>query len=61
MTDGNLNEEGPGVIKVSDGDNLDPGKSQSREVDLSQPGTYLLVCNLPNHLHAGMISMLTVK
>jgi len=61
MTDGNLNEEGPGVTKVSDGDNLDPGKSQTRDVDLTQPGTYLLICNLPSHLHAGMIRMLTVK
>jgi uncharacterized cupredoxin-like copper-binding protein len=61
MTEGNMNEEGPGVTKDSDGDNLDPGKSQTREVDLSQPGTYLLICNLPGHLHGGMSRVLTVK
>jgi len=60
MTNGNMNEEGPGVAKTSDGDNIDPGKTQSRDVDLSQPGTYLLICNLPGHLHAGMMKVLTV-
>src|SRR5262249_11907412 len=42
---GDMREDGAGVTKVSDGDNIDPGKTQSRTVDLSQPGTYALVCN----------------
>lgn len=61
VKDGNIDEEGPGITKVSDGDNLDPGASQTRSVDLSQPGTYLFVCNLPGHFKAGMYSLVTVR
>jgi uncharacterized cupredoxin-like copper-binding protein len=61
MKDGNIDEEGPGITKVSDGDNLAPGASQTRSVDLSQPGTYLFVCNLPGHFAAGMFNVITVK
>src|SRR5437016_2610223 len=39
--DGRILEEGAGITKVSDGDNLDPGKSASRDVDLTKRGTYL--------------------
>jgi uncharacterized cupredoxin-like copper-binding protein len=60
LVGGNLDEEGQGVNKISDGDNLDPGTVQTREVDLRQPGTYLLICNLPGHLHKGMIRTLIV-
>lgn len=59
--DGGIDEEGPGILKVSDGDNLDPGTTQSRTVDLSTPGTYLFVCNLPGHYAAGMYEVVTVK
>ncbi|MDQ1392911.1 MAG: hypothetical protein QOF30_1888 [Acidimicrobiaceae bacterium] len=58
--DGKVNEDAPG-FKISDGDDLDPGASQSRVIDLSQPGTYLFVCNLPGHFAAGMHSTVTVK
>jgi uncharacterized cupredoxin-like copper-binding protein len=58
---GNIDEEGPGITKVSDGDDLDPGATQTRSVDLTQPGTYLFVCNLPGHFRAGMYSVVTVK
>jgi uncharacterized repeat protein (TIGR01451 family) len=58
--DGKVAEDAPG-FKVSDGDNLDPGASQSRVIDLSQPGTYLFVCNLPGHFMAGMHTVVTVK
>ena len=61
LKDGNIDEEGPGITKVSDGDNLDPGGTQTRTVDLSQPGTYLFVCNLPGHFKAGMYQVVTVK
>src|SRR5207237_5704885 len=49
-----IDEEGPGITKISDGDNIDPGGSQQRTVDLSQPGKYLFVCNLPAHFKQGM-------
>ena len=58
---GAIQEDGPGITKISDGDNLDPGKSQSRAIDLSKPGTYLFVCNLPGHFKQGMFTQVTVS
>jgi hypothetical protein len=57
---GDIIEDGPGVNLVSDGENIDPGKTQTRTVDLTQPGTYLFVCNIPGHFKAGMYSTVTV-
>jgi uncharacterized cupredoxin-like copper-binding protein len=57
---GDIIEDGPGVTLVSDGDNLDPGTTQARTVDLTQPGTYLFLCNIPGHFKAGMYSVVTV-
>lgn len=57
---GDIIEDGPGIRLVSDGDNIDPGKTQTRTVDLSQPGSYLFVCNIPGHFKAGMYSVVTV-
>jgi uncharacterized cupredoxin-like copper-binding protein len=59
--DGDINEEAPGMNKVSDGDNIAPGGTQKRTVDLNQPGTYVFVCNLPGHFKAGMYHVVTVK
>jgi uncharacterized cupredoxin-like copper-binding protein len=61
LKDGTIDEESSLITKVSDGDNIDPGASQSRTVDLTQPGTYLFVCNLPGHFKAGMYEVVTVK
>lgn len=58
--DGKVNEDAPGFM-ISDGENLDPGASQSRDLDLTQPGTYLFVCNLPGHFMAGMHTTVIVK
>lgn len=58
--DGKVAEDAPG-FKISDGDNLDPGASQTRVVDLTEPGIYMFVCNLPGHLMAGMHTTVTVK
>ena len=57
---GNIIENGPGITLVSDGDNIDPGKTQTRTVGLTQPGTYLFVCNIPGHFKAGMFTVVTV-
>ena len=57
---GNIIEDGPGMTLVSHGDKIDPGKTQARVVDLTKPGTYLFVCNLPGHFKAGMSSVVTV-
>lgn len=59
-TTGDINEDAAGLTKVSDGDNLDPSANQSRAVDLSQPGTYTFVCNLPGHFRSGMVTTFTV-
>ena len=63
---GAVNEEDPSITKVTDGDNLEPGTSQTREIDLSQPGKYVFMCNLPAsadlqaHFAAGMYVDITV-
>ena len=54
VSSGNVNEEGAGITKISDGENLAAGASQTREIDLSTPGTYLFLCNLDGHYAAGM-------
>ncbi len=61
MSPDKFNEEGAGITKVSDGDNIDPGKSQTRTIDLTAPGTYLFTCNLPGHFKAGMFETVTVS
>ena len=58
---GDIEEEAAGVNKISDGDNIDPGASQTRQLDLSQPGTYVFVCNLPGHYKLGMWKVVTVR
>jgi uncharacterized cupredoxin-like copper-binding protein len=58
--EGDITEEAPGLNKISDGDNIAPGATQSRSIDLSQPGTYVFVCNLPGHFKAGMSQVITV-
>jgi uncharacterized cupredoxin-like copper-binding protein len=59
--EGDINEEAPGLNKISDGDNIAPGGTQARSIDLSQPGTYVFVCNLPGHFKAGMSQVITVR
>jgi uncharacterized cupredoxin-like copper-binding protein len=56
---GNIKEEGAGVTLLSDGDNIDPGGSQVRSIDLT-PGRYLFVCNIPGHFRKGMYAVVTV-
>ncbi len=57
---GNIIEDGPGITLVSDGDNIDPGGTQSRTVDLSKPGQYVFVCNVAGHFKAGMFTIVNV-
>lgn len=58
-TAGDIKETGAGVSLVSDGENIDPGGSQTRTVDLS-PGKYLFVCNIPGHFKQGMYEVVFV-
>jgi len=57
---GDIIEDDPSINLLSDGDNIDPQRTQTRTVDLSQPGTYLFVCNIPGHFKAGMFTAVTV-
>jgi uncharacterized cupredoxin-like copper-binding protein len=59
--DGSVDEEGPEITKVSDGDNINPGGTQTRTVDLTKPGNYVLICNLPGHYAQGMYTTITVR
>jgi len=56
---GDIVEDGPGINLLSDGDNINPGGSQSRTVDLT-PGKYLFVCNITGHFKSGMFTVVTV-
>jgi len=56
---GDIVEDGAGVTLLSDGDNIDPGGTQTRTIDLA-PGTYLFVCNIPGHFKQGMFTVVTV-
>lgn len=56
---GNIIEEGGGVTLISDGENIDPGGTQTRTIDLA-PGHYLFVCNIPGHFRQGMFTAVTV-
>lgn len=58
---GDISEDGAGITKISDGDNIAPGKSQTRAIDLSTPGRYLFVCNIPSHFKMGMFAVVTVS
>ena len=56
---GTIKEEGAGITLLSDGDNIDPGASQPRTIDLT-PGKYVFVCNIPGHFKQGMFTVVTV-
>jgi uncharacterized cupredoxin-like copper-binding protein len=56
---GDIQEDGPGVTLLSDGENIQPGGTQARTVDLT-PGKYLFVCNIPGHFKQGMFTVVTV-
>jgi uncharacterized cupredoxin-like copper-binding protein len=59
--DGNIMEDGPGIKLLSDGENINPGGTQTRTVDLTSPGKYLFVCNIPGHFKMGMFTIVTVR
>jgi uncharacterized cupredoxin-like copper-binding protein len=56
---GDIIEDGAGVALLSDGENIDPGGTQTRTVDLA-PGKYLFVCNIAGHFRQGMFTAVTV-
>jgi uncharacterized cupredoxin-like copper-binding protein len=54
-----VSEDASGVKHIGEIDGLDPGKTKALTLDLPA-GTYLLVCNLPEHYHLGMVAKLIV-
>jgi uncharacterized cupredoxin-like copper-binding protein len=59
--DGDLDEDSSKLENVVDsGSALAPGESRVMSADL-EPGSYLIVCNLPSHLKLGMHEAVTVK
>lgn len=57
---GKVAEDAPGIQHVTELDGVDAGQQKDLNATL-QPGRYLLVCNYPGHLHAGMVATLTVE
>lgn len=49
-----------GLDLVDEVEDVVPGATASLTVELD-PGTYLVICNLPGHYEAGMAALLTVE
>jgi uncharacterized cupredoxin-like copper-binding protein len=59
--DGSLDEESPAIEAVADsGSSLAPGETRVLGANLD-PGSYVIVCNLPAHYRLGMHQTITVK
>jgi uncharacterized cupredoxin-like copper-binding protein len=57
---GDVNEEGKGITSATDGPNLDPAGTETRTIDLTVPGRYVFMCNIPGHFVQGMYAVVTV-
>lgn len=54
-----VQEDATGIEHVDEIDGLAAGEEKDLTVDL-KPGTYLLICNYPGHVHDGMLAVLKV-
>jgi uncharacterized cupredoxin-like copper-binding protein len=60
--DGSVDEESDALTSALDsGSSLDPGETRVLFADLTAPGHYAMVCNLPAHYRLGMKLDLTVS
>jgi uncharacterized cupredoxin-like copper-binding protein len=57
---GDVDEEGEGIEPVDEVEDIEGGSSESLTVDLD-PGTYVVICNLPGHYRQGMHETITVS
>jgi uncharacterized cupredoxin-like copper-binding protein len=57
---GDVDESGKGIVQVTDGEDISVGGTQARTIDLTTPGTYVFMCNIPGHFHLGMYAVVTV-
>jgi uncharacterized cupredoxin-like copper-binding protein len=51
--DGDVDEEGKGVKHIDEVEDIAAGSTQSLEASLD-PGSYVVICNLPGHYKLGM-------
>ena len=58
--DGDVDENGKGIVQVTDGDDIAAGGTQTRTIDLTEPGKYVFMCNIPGHFLKGMYAVVTV-
>jgi len=58
--DGSFDEEGAGVTALGEVADVAVGATATLPLKL-EPGNYVLVCNLPGHFTAGMVTGLTVS
>jgi uncharacterized cupredoxin-like copper-binding protein len=58
--DGKVPESATGITHVDEIDGVDSGQERSLATDLPA-GSYVLICNIPGHVHQGMATSLTVK
>jgi uncharacterized cupredoxin-like copper-binding protein len=52
-SDGNVDEEGEGVEHIDEQEDIASGSTALLDLTL-EPGSYVLICNLPGHYKAGM-------
>jgi uncharacterized cupredoxin-like copper-binding protein len=57
---GAITEDAKGIESVGEVEGLLSGKTKSTTIELA-PGRYLLVCNIPGHYLAGMVTPFTVS
>ena len=57
--DGELDEDSPDVARVDEVEDVTPGSTKTLTVTL-EPGSYVLICNLPGHFLGGMRATLEV-
>lgn len=61
LSDGSaVDEEGSGVDVVGERDDIAPGSDAELSFDNLDPGTYVLICNVPGHYGLGMHTTFTV-
>jgi uncharacterized cupredoxin-like copper-binding protein len=57
---GKVKEDASGVTHVDELDGVAAGNDRDLTVDLT-PGTYIFVCNIPGHVHEGMVARFTTS
>lgn len=60
LESGKVKEDTPGVAHVDELDGVAAGQERELTVDL-KPGTYIFVCNIPGHVHEGMVARFTAS